>query len=85
MTEEAFTEDDLFDEIEKYIAAGDDEEAEPETITRPEVIKQFGVSRLRAKAILEVMIEAGVLRKDRVRRHDGWRSATVNGYRLVKD
>ena len=85
MTDEDFTTDDLYNEFEKYITetVGDDG-VEPGTITRPEVCQAFSVSRTKAKAILDRMIEAGVLEKAKVRRHDGWRSALVNGYRLVK-
>ena len=81
---DVFTEADWNAEIEKYISAGDDGENEAGTITRPEVMQRFSVSRTKAKAILNRMIEAGVLEKAKVRRDDGWRLARVNGYRLVK-
>ena len=81
-----YTEDDLYAEVfNKFIAAGDDTGIEPNTRTRPEIMAEFGVSRTTAKVILDEMIEAGVITKDKVRRHDGWRSALVNGYRLVEE
>ncbi len=79
-----FTEADWNAEIEKYIAANNNTEIEPDTITRPEVMQRFSVSRTKAKSILNRMLEAGVLKKAKVRRNDGWRVALVNGYRLVK-
>ena len=81
---EGFTEADWNAEIEKYIEDSRDGENDAGTITRPEVMQRFSVSRPKAKAILDRMIEAGVIEKDKVRRDDGWRVARVNGYRLVK-
>ena len=81
---DVFTEADWNAEIEKYIAASNNDEIESDTITRPEVMQRFSVSRTKAKAILNRMIKAGVLEKAKVRRDDGWRVARVNGYRLVK-
>ena len=83
MTED-FTEADLYAEIEKYIASGDDSENEPDTITRPEVCQAFSVGRGKAQAILIEMIKAGVLERAKVSRHNGWFMSRVNGYRLVK-
>ncbi len=79
-----FTEADLLAEIEKYISANNNAEIEPDTITRPEVCQAFSVSRTKSKQILNRMIEAGVLERAKVNRHNGWFMSRVNGYRLVK-
>ena len=84
MTED-FTEADLLAEIEKYIAASNNDENEADTITRPEVCEAFSVSRIKAQAILEDMVKAGALERAKVKRHNGWFMSRVNGYRLVKE
>ncbi len=83
MTDE-FTEADLLAEIEKYIAANNNVEIEPDTITRPEVCRAFSVSRKKSQTVLNRMIEEGVLERTKVNRHNGWFMSRVNGYRLVK-
>ncbi len=79
-----FTEADWNAEIEKYIAASNDDEAEADTITRPEICDRFSMSRSKAQAILVQMVDAGVLERAKVNRHNGWFMSRVNGYRLVK-
>ncbi len=79
-----FTEADLYAEIEKYIAAGDDGEIEAGTTTGPEVQAQHNLSRTKAKHALDDMVAVGKLERDWINRFNGWQWTRVKGYRLVK-
>ena len=83
MTED-ITEADILAEIEKYRAAGDEDEVEPGTITRPEVCEQLKLSRSQTQIALVKMVNAGILERVWVKRNNGWQWTRVKGYRLVK-
>ena len=69
--------------IDKPIEA---REVDPGTVTVPELAKAINVGRYRAKALLDRLIETGIVRRDFVNRIDHWTKKKVQrkGYRYVE-
>jgi len=57
---------------------------EPGTTSLPVVVREFGISRNKAKMILRAMVESGILKRDIVRYVDDWGYPQgIRGYRFV--
>ena len=85
MTDE-ITEDDLLTAIREYLEepGGDTDEREPGTITRPEIVAQFGLAKNLAVSTISQLIEDGIIEPAMIWRRDAWGYSTRRrGYRYI--
>ena len=79
-------EDELLAALEQIKEEPDKElRNEPYTITRPEAHKQLGLSKQKTKKLLNMLCDAGKLKRVMIRRVTAWNYVTsVQGYKLVR-
>ena len=71
--DEPFTEDDLLDEIRKYLEEPDETgDREPGTITRPEIQREFELSRSSSGRVVKRLVDDRILEPDKVWRRTIW-------------